>query len=314
MPRYAVVFSPDWIAAIAEFPPESNCRQLGGVAPRAFPYSHTITLLADGPSRRFRGMDVLLQPPLFITKGTSTHSPTPHLQVSLCVNEYTFNNPTHHLLQERDWRYNLWVSRLQHAQTQNALATTGASSLTLTLNAFADLTEPEAAQKSCGPLPKTRVPIQPPTGAVSLGTSFPFPELHSPLSGRQHSFWQQQQRHKRALLDSTYVVNLKAAEYVTEVKNQGSCGDCWIFGGVATTESLRAIANKGLVSLSEQEVLNCSGNFTSDPCSGGFMSNVYSIIMGRATIRTTAQLPYTATVGTCPAPLYSTTAFIDDNA
>merc|ERR1712086_322945 len=44
---------------------------------------------------------------------------------------------------------------------------------------------------------------------------------------------------------------------VNPIKNQGQCGSCWAFGTVASVEGINAIKNKKLVSLSEQQLVNC---------------------------------------------------------
>merc|ERR1711865_870864 len=44
---------------------------------------------------------------------------------------------------------------------------------------------------------------------------------------------------------------------VNPIKNQGQCGSCWAFGTVASVQGINAIKNKKLVSLSEQQLVNC---------------------------------------------------------
>ncbi|KAG0524398.1 hypothetical protein BDA96_07G207600 [Sorghum bicolor] len=53
---------------------------------------------------------------------------------------------------------------------------------------------------------------------------------------------------------------------VTPVKNQGQCGSCWAFSMVGSVEGINAIKTGKLRTLSEQEVLDCSGAGT---CKGG---------------------------------------------
>ncbi|CAD6216880.1 unnamed protein product [Miscanthus lutarioriparius] len=53
---------------------------------------------------------------------------------------------------------------------------------------------------------------------------------------------------------------------VTPVKNQRNCGSCWAFSMVGSVEGINAIKTGKLRTLSEQEVLDCSGAGT---CKGG---------------------------------------------
>ena len=63
-------------------------------------------------------------------------------------------------------------------------------------------------------------------------------------------------------------IDWRAAGVVTNVKNQGNCGSCWAFSAVGAIEGQHAIKNKILVSLSEQNLVDCSiSNFG---CGGGW--------------------------------------------
>jgi len=57
--------------------------------------------------------------------------------------------------------------------------------------------------------------------------------------------------------------------WITDVRNQGSCGSCWAFAAIGATEAVTNLYyNQHLdLDLSEQDVLSCSGAGT---CRGGF--------------------------------------------
>ena len=52
-------------------------------------------------------------------------------------------------------------------------------------------------------------------------------------------------------------VNWVEAGMTTPVKDQGSCGSCWTFATTSTVESANAIFGSGLVSLAEQQLVDC---------------------------------------------------------
>ena len=78
---------------------------------------------------------------------------------------------------------------------------------------------------------------------------------------------------------------------VTPVKNQASCGSCWAFSATGSLEGGNFVANGKLISLSEQQLVDCDTK--SNGCGGGLMTNAFQYVMKKG-LCTEEDYPYHA--------------------
>jgi cathepsin H len=86
---------------------------------------------------------------------------------------------------------------------------------------------------------------------------------------------------------------------VTPVKNQGHCGSCWTFSTVGSLEAHYLLKFGQFRNLSEQQLVDCAGDYDNHGCSGGLPSHAFEYIAAAGGLATEADYPYMAVNQTC---------------
>ncbi|KAL3845275.1 hypothetical protein ACJIZ3_002678 [Penstemon smallii] len=176
--------------------------------------------------------------------------------------------------QEKQHRLQVFQQNYEYVTQHNTMSN---SSYTLSLNAFADLTNHEFKSKYLG---------------LSLPAADPVIRLNSgsvPVEGLLSSVNES---------DIPSSVDWRKEGAVTPVKDQGSCGACWSFSATGAIEGINKIVTGSLVSLSEQELIDCDKSYN-DGCGGGLMDYTYDFVIKNQGIDTEADYPYQGRDRTC---------------
>jgi cathepsin F len=100
---------------------------------------------------------------------------------------------------------------------------------------------------------------------------------------------------------------------VNAVKNQGSCGSCWAFSTVANIEGVNFVKTQKLVSLSEQQLVDCdkTGSSGDQGCQGGLPSNAFKFLISKGMgLEPESKYPYAGRDSTCTASKSDEVVFI----
>lgn len=169
-------------------------------------------------------------------------------------------------LSDKNRRFNVFKANLEHVHKTNQMD----KPYKLKLNQFADLTNHEFVSTYAG----SKIAHHRMFHGQRTKTDFV---------------------HQNSTLPTS--VDWRQKGVVTDVKNQGQCGSCWAFSTVVAVEGINKIKTGKLVSLSEQELVDCDKDNLG--CGGGFMENAFGFIKSNGGITTESLYPYHAKDESC---------------
>jgi cathepsin L len=132
-------------------------------------------------------------------------------------------------------------------------------------------------------------------------TDFTNDEFRARFNGYRHGgvSWASAVHANERVSDLPDTVDWTTKGIVTPVKDQGQCGSCWAFSAVASTEGQHALKTGKLVSLSEQNLVDCSWSEGDMGCGGGWMDYGFKYIIDNKGIDTETSYPYKAVDESC---------------
>lgn len=188
-------------------------------------------------------------------------------------NKFKKSHGKQYLSEEHElYRYGIFKTNVELIEKHNNEYSMGMHTYTLGINSFADWSVDEFRQKMLG----TRLNMtHNKEGSSGTFVRFP-PTLKAPDS-----------------------VDWRDLGAVTPVKNQGQCGSCWSFSTTGALEAAHFRLTKELVSLSEQQLVDCSGKYHNEGCNGGLMDNAFQYVKENGGLDTEESYPYHAKQEKC---------------
>jgi cathepsin L len=168
---------------------------------------------------------------------------------------------------EEHVRRAVWESNLKIVEEHNLEADLGLHTFWLGMNAYADLTINEFVKQMNG--------------------------YNASLQGQRGQI-RSTYMYDPTLQDLPDTVDWRTKGYVTPVKDQGQCGSCWAFSATGALEGQHFAKEKALVSLSEQNLVDCSRKQGNMGCNGGLMDYAFTYIKVNSGIDTESSYPYHA--------------------
>ncbi|KAM3594494.1 uncharacterized protein V6R79_008953 [Siganus canaliculatus] len=181
--------------------------------------------------------------------------------------ERSYSSPS-----EEAQRKQIWLNNRKTVLVHNILADEGIKSYRLGMNYFADMENEEYSRLIS-------------KGCLGFNASMP-------RSGS--TFFRLPEN-----TDLPKAVDWREKGLVTDVKDQKQCGSCWAFSATGSLEGQNFKKTGKLVSLSEQQLVDCSTSYGNMGCGGGLMDYAFKYIQANGGIDTEESYPYKAEDGQC---------------
>ncbi|KAH9282311.1 Cathepsin L [Echinococcus granulosus] len=203
---------------------------------------------------------------------TSTFAIRPPFLQSIWRGWKVANNKTYATLREEHLRMRIFINNYFFTRWHNERYYLGLETYSTALNAFADLTLKEFAEKYLT-LKQTAM----------------------------EGIWQDMstqyvERPTRMLVPDS--IDWRKKGLVTSIKDQGDCGSCWAFSATGALEGQLKRKKGKLISVSEQQLVDCSTDMGNEGCNGGYVNDAFRYWM-RNGAESESDYPYTAMDGKC---------------
>nr|ACG25394.1 thiol protease SEN102 precursor [Zea mays] len=187
-------------------------------------------------------------------------------------------NRTYATPEEFQQRFMIYSENVRFIKTMNQLST--GSSYELGENQFTDLTEEEFKD----------------TYLMKLDEQPPAAEAMGPTVGTMSTAGMSNGNNTGEAPNS---VDWRTKGAVTRVKDQQQCGSCWAFATVASIEGVHQIKTGRLVSLSEQEIVDCDRGGNDNGCRGGSPRSAMEWVTRNGGLTTESDYPYVGSQRQC---------------
>ncbi|XP_031213967.1 cathepsin 8-like [Mastomys coucha] len=170
-------------------------------------------------------------------------------------------------LKEEGQKRAVWEENMKLVKQHNIEYDQGKNNFTMEVNGFGDMTSEEFRKKL------TDIPVQNLRKKKSI---------HHRIVGYLPKF-----------------VDWRRRGYVTSVKNQGTCNSCWAFSAAGAIEGQMFRKTGRLVSLSAQNLVDCSRTEGNHGCSSGHIFRALKYVWRNGGLEAESTYPYKGREGHC---------------